>query len=74
MVLTKPFLRKKANRTFLNYVAKVSADDLNLISKLLDDKKLIPHIDKEFSLHDTSEALYHFFNGKTIGKTIIKVD
>ena len=71
--LFKPFLRKKKNRKFKNFVAKVSSNDLELIANLLESEKLIPHIDKEFPLSETKKALEHFYHGKTIGKTIIKV-
>ena len=71
--LFKPFLRKKGNRKFKNYIAKISTSDLELIANLLENGQLIPHIDKEFPLSETKEALEHFFNGKTIGKTSIKI-
>ncbi len=71
--LFRPFLRKKENRKFLNYVAKVSSSDLKLISELLESNQLRPFIDEEFPLSKASDALEHFYTGKTIGKTVIKI-
>ncbi|PAT01629.1 hypothetical protein CI105_06025 [Candidatus Izimaplasma bacterium ZiA1] len=71
--IKKPFMRKKKERQFLNYVAKVNKDDLAILSNMLKNNQLRPYIDKEFSLKDTENALSHFYEGKTIGKTIIKL-
>lgn len=71
--LFKPFLRKKGNRQFKNFVAKVKKSDLEILSTMLSNKEIIPHIDKEFPLKETKDALNHFMSGKTIGKTIIKI-
>lgn len=72
--LHKPFLRQKKNRSFKNFVSKVRTKDLQILADLLKDGALHPHIDKEFPLSNTIDALNHFYNKKTIGKTIIKVD
>ena len=71
--IKKPFMRKKKERKFLNYVAKVNKSDLEILSNMLENNQLRPHIDKEFSLMDTKKALTHFYEGKTIGKTVIKI-
>lgn len=71
--IKKPFLRDKRKRQFVNYVAKVKKEDLDYLSTLLNEAKLTPHIDKEFSLKNTALALRHFYDGKTIGKTIIRI-
>ena len=73
VMIKKPFLSKKRNRTFKNYVAKVTRDDLDLLSELLENKQIRPFIDKAFTLKDSKKAFEHFMNKKTIGKTIIKV-
>ena len=73
LMIKKPFLRNKEERTFANYVAKVSKDDLNILAKLLATKEITPYIDNEFPLETAIEAFKHFMTNQTIGKTIIKV-
>jgi len=73
VMIKKPFLGKKGNKTFNNYVAKVTSEDLNNLADLLESKEITPHIDKEFPLEQTKDAFSHFMKHKTIGKTIIKV-
>ncbi len=73
LVIKKPFLRKKEQRSFKNFVAKLRKDDFVLLGELLENKNLRPHIDKEFPLKDTKLAFKHFMENRTIGKTIIKV-
>ncbi|XMB73017.1 NAD(P)-dependent alcohol dehydrogenase [Mycoplasmatota bacterium WC30] len=71
--IQKLFLRKKGNRTFQNFMARIANKDLKLLAELLEKKHIRPHIDKEFLLKDAKEAFEHFINHKTIGKTIIKI-
>ena len=73
LIIMKPFMRKKQNRSFQSFLTKISRDDLDILSDLLEKKYIRPHIDKEFSLKNTKEAFDHFINNKTIGKTIIKI-
>lgn len=73
VMLRVPFMRKKMNRSFKNYVAKVSTKDLDILGKYLEDGSLRPFVDKEFPLSQTKDAFKHFMSGKTIGKTIIKI-
>lgn len=73
VMIKKPFMRDKRNRKFVNFTAKVTKSDLDILSNLLDKKQLRPHIDKEFTLKNTNQAINHFMENKTIGKTIIKV-
>ena len=74
VMLKKPFLKKKLQRKFISFTAIVKREDLDTLSSLLESNQLKPHIDKEFELKDTNLAMKHFFEKKTIGKTIIKLD
>jgi len=71
--LFKPFMRKKGNKQFKNFVARVIGTDMKFIANMLEEGELRPHIDKEFPLEETNLAFDHFIAGKTIGKTVIKV-
>lgn len=73
VMLKKPFMKDKRNRKFISFTAKVTKKDLDTLSELLDKQQLRPHIDKEFLLQDTNQAMKHFMEHKTIGKTIIKI-
>lgn len=74
VIIKKPFMRNKMNREFISFTAKVSRKDLDVLSTLLKSNQIKPHIDKEFDLKDTKQAMTHFMNKKTIGKTIITVN
>ena len=71
--LYKPFMRKKGNKQFLNYVAKTIREDLIVIANMLEKGEIRPHIDKEFPIEESNLAFDHFIAGKTIGKTVIKI-
>ncbi|AIO19092.1 Crotonyl-CoA reductase [Candidatus Izimaplasma bacterium HR1] len=73
IMIKKPFLRGKKDMLFTNFVAKISKDDLDLMADLLNKKLIVPHIDKEFPLAAGKDAIKHFMENKTIGKTIIRV-
>jgi len=73
LFIKRPFMRDKRDRKFIDFTAKVSKADLDILGELLEKNKLRPHIDKEFKLENTKQAMKHFMEKKTIGKTIIKV-
>jgi len=69
----KPFMRKKGNKQFINFVAKIIKEDMIVIANMLEKGELRPHIDKEFMLEKSDLAFDYFIAGKTIGKTVIKI-
>ena len=71
--ISQLFTRKKGRR-FLGLLAQIKKSDLDILAELLEKQKIHPYIDKEFLLKNTEDALNHFINGKTIGKTIITIN
>ncbi len=68
-----PFMRKKGNKQFKTYVAKIVKSDLDTLAELLKNKEVVPYIDKVFNLKETKAAFDYFISNKTIGKIAIQV-
>lgn len=69
----KSFMRKKGNKQFKTYVAKIVKSDLNTLAELLKNKEIVPYIDKIFNLDETKDAFDYFLSNKAIGKIAIQV-
>lgn len=48
--------------------------DLDLLTKLFEEGKVIPVIDRSYKLSEVAEAFRYFGEGKFIGKIVIKMD
>jgi len=57
-----------------NFLAKVKQGDLQFISKLAEEGKLKPVIEKTFTLDNVPEALHAMDRGSSRGKLVISVD
>jgi NADPH:quinone reductase-like Zn-dependent oxidoreductase len=53
--------------------AKSSAKDLAFIIKLVEDGRIKPVIDRQYSLQETSEAIKYLKQGHAQGKVIISI-
>jgi NADPH:quinone reductase-like Zn-dependent oxidoreductase len=53
--------------------AKPKQDDLLTLTRLIDDGKLTPVLDRTYPLADTAEALRHVEHGHTRGKVVLTV-
>jgi NADPH:quinone reductase-like Zn-dependent oxidoreductase len=47
--------------------------DLDLLTRLFEEKKVIPVIDKIYSLEETVEAFRYFGKGMVKGKVVIQI-
>lgn len=57
--------------TFLS--AKPNTEDLEFIIKLVQEGKIKPVIDRQYSLHETAEAMQYLGEGHAMGKLVINV-
>ncbi len=55
------------------FLAKPKQDDLLTLTRLIDDGKLTPVLDRTYPLADTAEALRHVEHGHTRGKVVLTV-
>jgi alcohol dehydrogenase len=66
-------LAKKANVNYRFFFMKPSGEQLSQITKLIEDGKIKPVIDKEFSLADAQKAMDYLEAGHSRGKVIVKI-
>lgn len=64
---------KSAGKEVIQFVAQIDADDYRFLSSLVENKKLKLVVDREFPITDVQNAVKYFMDGRTIGKTVIKV-
>jgi NADPH:quinone reductase-like Zn-dependent oxidoreductase len=62
---------KKGGKQFTPLTAKATKEDLTFIKKLIEDKKIIPPIDRQYKLEETSRAFAYFCEGHAMGKVVI---
>jgi NADPH:quinone reductase-like Zn-dependent oxidoreductase len=68
-LLLAPFVRQR----LVPFVAKRSAEDLQLITELIEAGKVTPVIDRTYPLSDVPEAIRHLEQGHARGKVVITV-
>jgi len=73
VVLLGPLLSLVGSKKMRFFMAKVIKKDLVLLSDLLAAVKVVPVIDRRYSLSDVSEALRYLEEGHAQGKVVITV-
>jgi NADPH:quinone reductase-like Zn-dependent oxidoreductase len=71
--LLGPLMSKKGGKQFRNTLAKQSQKDLDVIKELLEAGKIVPVIDRRFTLSQVPEAFRYFGEGHAKGKVVITV-
>lgn len=54
-------------------LAKINHDDLAFLANLVQTRKMIPIVERTYSLRETAEAVRHVESGHTRGKVVIVV-
>lgn len=73
LMVIQPFISKFQSKQLGIMGYRVTRNDLTELSRLFEEKKLMPVIDKCFPLHETSDAFRYFEHGNFKGKIIITV-
>ncbi len=73
-LLLGPILSKKGGKQLKNVVAQQSQKDLVVVKELLEAGKVIPVIDRRYTLSEVPEAFRYFGEGHAKGKIIITVE
>jgi len=68
-LLLSPFMSQK----FVMLLANITTEDLNLMSQLMETKKVVPVIDRTYALKDVPEAIRYLEKGHARGKVVITV-
>jgi NADPH:quinone reductase-like Zn-dependent oxidoreductase len=72
-MLLGPFMSKRGGKKMGNSAAKPSQKDLSFMAELLEAGKVVPVIDRCFSLAEAAEALQYLEAGHATGKIVITV-
>lgn len=68
-MLLSPFTRGK----LVSFVARVNADDLDVIREMIEAGAVTPVIDRSYTLEETADAVRYVAAGHTRGKVIIAI-
>jgi len=64
----------RGDKKFLFFVAKGNQEDFVILKELMESGKIMPVIDRRYSLGETAQAVRYFEEGHTRGKIIITMD
>src|SRR5467141_904324 len=64
----------RGDKKFLFFVAKGNQEDFVTLKELMESGKIVPVIDRRYSLGETAQAVRYFEEGHTRGKIIITMD
>src|SRR6266566_7020569 len=64
----------RGDKKFTFFVAKSNQEDLVTLKELMEAGKMVPVIDRRYSLGETAEAVRYFEEGRTRGKIVITMD
>jgi NADPH:quinone reductase-like Zn-dependent oxidoreductase len=73
MMLIEPFLSKFSKQKLGIMGYRPNRKDLDLLTQLFDNGKVIPVIDRSFRLHEVGDAFRYFISGKFKGKIVVEV-
>lgn len=68
-----PLLSRLGRRKFRFFIAKVNIPDLLVLKDLLETGKIVPIIDRCYSLHELAEAVRYREEGHANGKVVIRI-
>jgi len=64
----------RGDKKFLFFVAKGNQEDFVTLKELMEAGKIMPAIDRRYSLGETAQAVRYFEEGRTRGKIVITMD
>lgn len=73
VMLLSPWISMISGKRIKSYLANTNQEDLQFIAKLAEEEKLIPVIEKTYTLDDVPEALKKIGSGSTAGKLVISI-
>jgi NADPH:quinone reductase-like Zn-dependent oxidoreductase len=64
----------RGDKKFTFFIAKSNQEDLVTLKELMESGKIMPVIDRRYSLNETAQAVRYFEQGHTRGKIVITMD
>jgi len=71
--IRKPFA-SRGDKKFVFFIAKSNQEDLVTLKELMEAGKIVPVIDRRYTLSETAQAIKHLEEGNVRGKVIITMD
>ena len=69
------YLRSRfVSQKFISYIAQFNKKDMTILADLMQSGKVMPVIDRTYTLSETAEAMRYLEEGHARGKVVIKVD
>jgi len=72
--LTAPVLSRLVSQKFVTFIAKINKEDLTIMRELMANGKVIPVIDRRYSLSEVPEAIRYLEKGHARGKVVITLE
>jgi NADPH:quinone reductase-like Zn-dependent oxidoreductase len=72
-LIFNPIIAKIKSRKVVSFIANVNQADLEFMNELLESGKIVPVIDRKYSLSDTPQAIRYIEGGHTRGKVVITI-
>jgi len=72
-LILNPLISRIERRKLVSFIASVKQSDLDFLKELLESGKIVPVIDRKYSLSETPEAIRYVEGGHARGKVIINV-
>ena len=72
-LIIKPLSSRKEGRRVVSLMASVNQTDLAFLKELLEAGKVVPVIDRKYSLSETPQAIRYVEEGHARGKVVITV-
>lgn len=72
-LIFNPLIAKMKGRKMVSFIASVNQSSLAFLKEYLENKKIVPVIDRKYSLSETPEAIKYVEAGHTRGKVVIVV-
>jgi NADPH:quinone reductase-like Zn-dependent oxidoreductase len=72
-LIVNPIIARMKGRRVVTFIANVNKADLVFLKELLEAAKVVPVIERKYSLTETPRAIRHVEGGHTRGKVVISV-
>jgi len=72
--LAAPVLSRLVSQKFVTFIAKLNKEDLTIMRELMANGKVIPVIDRRYSLSEVPEAIRYLEKGHARGKVVITLE
>ena len=72
-LILNPLISRMKGRKLVSFIASVSQPDLAVLKELLEAGKVVPVIDRKYSLSEVPQAIRYVEEGHTRGKVVITV-